>query len=319
MTNVLIMYTAGFKFDDCQVAKLTSDYPQCTFTVTDDTQVTVEQLEAAEVIVGFVKQEFIKKAKNLAWLHLSSIGVDKHIDKSIYCNPNILLTNSAGTYGKSISDHILGFMIALSRNFPFFQANQSKALWCKKDAAKDLFGSSVCIIGLGDVGMELSRKLKALDMYVIAVKRTITEKPSFIDELHTTDELDLVLPKADFVVLCLATTPETVNLMNRNRLKSMKKDAYFINIGRGTLVDQEALYDCLSHKEIAGAAIDVTTPEPLPEDSPLWKLDNLIITPHCAGKSPSTGKRHFQIFHDELGRYLNGERLKNLIDFKLRY
>jgi len=125
--------------------------------------------------------------------------------------------------------------------------------------------------------------------------------------------------KSDFIVLCLAATDETINLMNATRLAKMKKDAYLINVGRGSLVDQQALYECLANRAITGAAIDVTTPEPLPSDHPLWKLDNIIITPHYAGSSPSTPHRLYTIFKSELERYLSGQPLKNLIDFSVKY
>ncbi|QQO07486.1 D-2-hydroxyacid dehydrogenase [Breznakiella homolactica] len=318
-TNVLVLYTAGFAFTEEQAAALAKDYPQCDFIFTDDTKASDEMIEAAEVMVGFMKPDVVRKARNLKWLHLSSIGVDQHIDKSIYANPDILLTNSAGTYGKPISDHILGMMLALSRNMHIFRDQQRQSLWKKMDSTKDLFESTLCIIGLGDVGMELARKANALGMHVIGVKRTPARGLPCVDEVYTTEKLDEVLPRADFVVLSLATTPETAGLMSRDRLDKMKPDSYLINIGRGSLVDQDALRDSLAEGRIAGAAIDVTTPEPLPPDSPLWALPNLIITPHVSGKSPSTYRRHYEVFRQELGRYLSGEKLKNSIDFDLRY
>lgn len=319
-TDVLIVFAPGFSFSDDQISLLKKDYPSCNFRLSDNSTITEKDVETADVIVGFPDPALMKKAKNLKWLHLSSIGVDKHVKPELYANPDtIMLSNSSGTYGKSISEHIVGLMVSLTRNFPFFFANQKQSKWIKKDANKDLFGSTALIIGLGDVGSRTAMKLKAFGMNVIAVKRTPGEKPAYVDELYTTQELDRQIPRADFVILALAATPDTEGLMNRARFDLMKSDSYLINIGRGTLVDQEVMYEVLRDKKIAGAAIDVTTPEPLPEDSPLWSLDNLIITPHCSGKSPTTGNRQFAIFHDELGRFVAGKKPNNLIDFDLKY
>lgn len=319
MKSILVIYTAGFEFTRAQEEQLVNDYPSCRFTFCHDTEVKPEELAQAEAIAGFPQPDLIRKAECLKWLHLSSIGVDKHVDKDIYCNEDILLTNSAGTYGKPISDHILGFMIMLSRNLHLFRDQQKQNLWKKTDAKKDLFSSTLCIIGLGDVGRTLAVKAKALGMNVIGVKRTMTEKPEYLNELYTSDHLDEILPKADFVVLSLATTKETIHIMDRKRLGLLRKDAYLINIGRGSLIDQDALCEFLREERFAGAAIDVSTPEPLPADSELWKLDNLIITPHVSGKSPTTCQRQFSVFYENIGKYISGETLNNVIDFNLMY
>ena len=317
--NILIINTVGFRFSDENISNLRKDFPEHEFTVVDDKDVTDDEVRRAEVMVGFPDPKLLSKAENLKWLHLSSIGVDKHVDKSLYANPDVILTNSSGIYGKPISDHIVGYMIALTRNFPFFIRNQEKAAWIKKDADKDIFGSTALIVGLGDVGRNLARKLKAFDVHTIAVKRTMTEKPDYIDELYTTESLDELIPRADFVILCVAATPETAGIMNRDRIALMRKDSYLINIGRGSLIDQDALYEALSEKRIAGAAADSSTPEPLPPESRFWQLDNMIITPHCSGKSPTTYIRQYAVFYSELERFSKGEKLKNLIDFDLKY
>ena len=319
MKNVLVIYTAGFEFTKNQENKLREDFPQCNFAFIPDSEVDEGTVENAEVIVGFPKPELVKRANQLRWLHLSSIGVDKHIDKSLYCNKDIILTNSAGTYGKPISDHVIGMMLMLSRNLHYFRDQQNQHKWHKMDSTKDLFNSTLCIIGLGDVGKNLAIKAKALGMKVIGVKRTPAPVPPYLDELYTTGSLDQILPQADFVVLSLATTKETIHIMNRERLSLLRKDAYLINIGRGALIDQDALYEYLNTGRLAGAAIDVMTPEPLPEDSPLWGVKNLIITPHVSGKSPTTNQRQFSIFYDNLKKYVLDEALSNVIDFELMY
>ncbi len=318
-TNVLVLYTAGFQFTDRQIQTLRDEYPTCDITAVDENDATAGQLERAEVMVGFVRPEHIRAAKNLKWLQLSSIGVDKHVDRALYANPDFRLTNSSGAYGKPISDYVVCAMIMLAKSMHILRDQQQSHLWRKIDARKDLFESTVAVLGLGDVGGQVAYKAKALGMRVLAVKRRPSPKPDYVDELFLTEEADKVIPQADFVVLTMAATPDTKGFMDRRRLALMRKDAYLINIGRGTLVDQEALAEALNSEAIAGAALDVTTPEPLPQDSPLWDAKNLILTPHISGKSPSTYMRHFALFEENLGRYLEGQPLKNLIDFDRQY
>ncbi|PNV61420.1 D-2-hydroxyacid dehydrogenase [Clostridium sp. chh4-2] len=319
MINVAVIYTAGFEFDKEQEETLVKDFPGCRFVFKRDGEITPPEIGEADVMVGFPLPEQVKMASHLKWLHLSSIGVDKHVNRELYCNQDAVLTNSAGTYGMPISDHVLGLMLMLSRNLHYFRDQQSLCEWKKMDSTKDLFRSTLCIVGLGDVGRTLAVKARNLGMKVIGVKRTMIEKPEYLDELYTSEQLNEVIPRADFVVLSLATTKETVHIMDRNRLSLLRKDAYLINIGRGALIDQEALYEFLKNDRFAGAAIDVTTPEPLPPDSPLWGLKNLIITPHVSGKSPSTGQRQFSVFYENLSRYVNNDKMKNIIDFELMY
>ncbi|MBS6647036.1 MAG: D-2-hydroxyacid dehydrogenase [Clostridiaceae bacterium] len=319
MINVAVIYTAGFEFNNDQENKLIQDFPGCRFTFKRDSEISWSEVGEAEVITGFPSQECVKEASSLKWLHLSSIGVDKHINRELYCSKDVVLTNSAGTYGKPISDHVLGLMLMLSRNLHYYRDQQSRNEWKKMDSTKDLFRSTLCIVGLGDVGRTLAVKAKNLGMKVIGIKRTMMEKPEYLDELYTTDSLNDIIPRSDFVVLSLAATKETFHIMNEERLALLRKDAYLINIGRGTLIDQETLFRFLEEERFAGAALDVTTPEPLPKDSGLWGLKNLIITPHVSGKSPSTSERQFAVFYENLCRYVKNAELKNVIDFERMY
>lgn len=318
-TNVLILFTDGFHFSAEQMAKLFERFPSCHITAVDESDVNDEQLREAEVMVGFVKEPNIRKASRLKWLQLSSIGVDRHLNREMYCNPNILLTNSSGTYGKPISDYVIATMIMLAKSLYKTRDNQALHHWVKYNAAKDLFDSTVAVLGLGDVGSHVAQKAKALGMRVLAVKRTLAAKPAYVDVLFPTEEADQAIAQADFVVLAMAATTETAGFMDARRLALMRKDGYLINIGRGSLVDQAALVQALNQDAIAGAALDVTTPEPLPVDDPLWDAKNLILTPHISGKSPSAGQRQFAIFYRNLERYLAGQPLENVIDFSLGY
>jgi phosphoglycerate dehydrogenase-like enzyme len=317
--RILIVYANGFTYTQEEIDKLEQEFPSCVFSQAWDDNVTDHQLEVADIIVGYPHPESVKKAKSLRWLQLSSIGVDKHAKRDLYVRSDAVLTNCHGNNGLSISDHVLGMMLLLSRNFHFYRDQQTSGVWEKIVPSKDMFTSKLLIVGLGSVGSNLARKAKALGVTVLAIDQSGSIKPEYVDEMHTLAEIDILVPQVDFIVLCVPTTPVTTGLFNRTRLLSIPHDSYLINVGRGALIDQDALAECLANESFAGAAIDVFNTEPLPLDSPLWTLKKLFMTPHVAGKSPSAHVRHFSTFHDNLVRYLRGETLVNVIDFDRMY
>ncbi len=182
----------------------------------------------------------------------------------------------------------------------------------------ELAGKTLGIIGLGSIGMEIARKGKCFGMNVIGIKKT-HENVRWVDEVYTPENLDIVLGESDYLVLCVPATDETKNLIGERELKKMKISAYLINIARGDVIDENALIRALKEKWIAGAAIDVTREEPLSPDSPLWELDNLIITPHVAGSSPYYWDRAVDIFVENLKRFFQGEELINVVDWDRGY
>ena len=317
--EVLFVYAPGFEFNQDEIAAFRTEFPDWRFTESDAETVTDEQLAQAEIICGYPHPDSVRKACNLRWLQLSSIGVDKHIHRELYVQPDAILTNCHGISGPSISDHVLGMMLLLSRNFHFFRDQQNAGIWNKMVPTKDLFDSSVLIVGLGSVGGNTARKCKALGMKTMAVDIQDDKKPDYVDILQKTETIDELLPLADFVVLTVPSTPETHHIINDERFHKMKKDAYLINVSRGALVDTDAFIRCLREGIIAGAAVDAYDKEPLPADSPLWKMKNVFLTPHVAGKSPSVHVRHFKTFHDNLVHYVKGEPLNNVIDFNRHF
>ena len=187
-------------------------------------------------------------------------------------------------------------------------------LWQRYFPTSDIWESTILIIGLGDIGSNLAKRAKAHEMHVIAIKRTMIEKPQYVDELYTTESLDRILPRADYVVVCTASTPETEGIMHAKRISSMKKGSYIINVARGSLVDQEAVIAAL---EIGH--FDATEPEPLPKEHKLWSMPNVFISPHASGMSPSDPHHVFEIFHDNVKHYLGDRRMSNLVDFDRQY
>lgn len=277
--------------------------------------------DIAEVIFGWPDAQFVRRAKHLRWLHLPSAGANEYINPDMYANPEqIMLTNSTGVFGIPIAEHLMAMMCALAREIPLLVRNQDAHVWERINSQREIAGSTVGILGLGDIGGEFARRAKAMDCRVLAVKRTVCDKPDYVDELYFDGAgIDYVASQSDYLALCMPGTDSTRHILSRERIGMMKPSAIVLNIGRGQLIDQDALADALNSGRLGGAGLDVFSPEPLPAEHPLWDMKNVIITPHCSGFSPKNGGRSMRIFTDNLRRYINGETLGNLVDFDAQY
>ena len=237
-----------------------------------------------EILYGYIPPEKLRAASSLRWLACASSGVEQYLAEYLYPNPGVILTNSAGAYGITISEHILMTMLMLMRRIPEYHAVVSAHRWEDLGRIRSIYGSVITVIGTGDIGTAFAQRAKALGAaHIRGVHRTNKPLPRCFDESYAVEDLDFALAGADAVVMCVPGTKETENLITRERLGLLKKTSVLINVGRGSSLDQDALMDALNRGEIAGAALDVTTPEPLPADHPLWNTRNLIITPHVSG------------------------------------
>lgn len=317
--ETLLLNCSHFHPDTHELSMLSKAYPKLQVTVVEETSYTLEQLAKAQIIVGFPKPEDLPKAERLSWLQTPSAGVTPYSDKSLYRNENILLTSAVGTYGKQIADHVLGMIIAFNHNLFIYHDQMKTQHWERYFPSSDIWESTILLLGFGDIGKNIALRAKAHGMHVIAIKRTMTEKPPYVDELYTTESLDDLLPKADYVVLCAASTPQTENILNARRIGLMKRGSYMINVARGSLVDQEMMIVALESGHLAGAGLDVTDPEPLTPQNKLWKMPNVLITPHASGLSLSDSHQVFNIFFENLGHYFGDGNMKNLVDFRRNY
>ncbi len=294
----------------------------CSFSYVPASQVTEEAVQQADIIIGNVSDKLIKESARLQWIQLNSAGADN------YCKPGVLrpgtiLTNATGAYGLAIAEHMLGQTLMLQKRLDQYHTNQGQHLWKDEGKVRSIFGSTTVVLGLGDIGGEYAARMKALGSYVIGVRRKAGEKPDFVDEICTTDRLDEVLPKADIIAMSLPNTPETFHIIGRERLALMKPTAILINAGRGTAIDQDALCQALWENRLGGCAVDVTDPEPLPADHPLWDAPRMLITPHISGQYhlPETFERIVRIAGENLKRFLDGdvENMRNHVDFATGY
>lgn len=321
MKQIEMLLVTNFEFEPNadELAMIRRDFPQVSLTVRDAESYGEEEIARAEIVVGSPKREDIPKAKNLRWLQTATSGIGRFADKAIYHNEEIILTNAAGAYGRQIADHVMGAIIAFNHNFLLFHDQMKTGSWEVRYPKQDLWDCTVLIFGLGDIGSHTARLAKGHGMHVIGIKRNHSEKPAYVDELATFETLDTYLPSADFVVLCAPATPETKGIMDRRRIGLMKEGSHLINVARGSLLDHDALLEALEHKKLAGAALDVTSPEPLPADHPLWQVPNVLITPHTCGFSIHDSRRTFRIFLENLGHYLGDGKMKNRVDFERKY
>lgn len=287
--------------------------------VASDAEEARTHAKDAEIIVGFpMTIPMLTDAKKLQWLHSFSAGVDRMLSAEIM-RTAVRVSNSSGIHATPIAEHIIGFMLMFTRGFKKTFENQKKHVWGKDETLSELRGKTILIVGLGDIGMEAARLAHCLGVRILAISRSKKKKPVFVDELRTATYLDKLLPKADIVVICLPHTNDTHHLFDKKKFACMKSTAIIMNIGRGGIIHEKELIDALKQKQIAGAALDVTEQEPLPADSPLWDMENVIITPHHSGLSEKYMDRAIDLFCENLKLFLKGKPLKTEVDKKRGY
>ena len=286
--------------------------PEAAFTFLHGNRPEREQLENAEIIIGNIPSGDLQYCRNLKFLQLSMAGSDTFAGK---VPENVLLANSSGAYGLAISEHMLGMLLMLTKKLYLYRDNQNEAVWHDEGNVTSIFGSRVLTVGLGDIGGEFAKRCKSLGAYNIGIRRTMRSCPEFMDEMHTLDELDSLLPSADVVALALPNSEASRHLMNEARLRSMKRGAILLNVGRGSAVDTDALVKVLNEGLIM-AGIDVTDPEPLPKEHPLWHCPGIIITPHISGyyHLRHTQDTIIEIAACNIENYMKGRQIRNQVD-----
>ena len=283
---------------------------------------TDAELAAAEVIVGFPPVSRLSSATNLKWLQIPWSGADGYADHPDF-PAHVTLTNATGAFGRPIAEYAFGAVFTLMRRFHQYRDCQKEAKWQRQGDEMSPTGKKVLILGAGDIGTNAARLFKMMDCHITGVRRVVREVPQEFDAMITLEQVDDLLPEADIVICCMPHTPLTQGFFTKARFEKMKSTAIFVNVGRGTLVDHEALAEVLNAGKIYGAALDVTFPEPLPEDHPLWKCRNVLITPHVSGQTFAGLKDKedffFRMCKENLEAYRDGKPLQNLVDLKTGY
>lgn len=273
----------------------------------------------ADALLGNVEPELLSPEDKLRWMQTGSAGVNGYLGGVL--PPLCVLTNATGAYGLAISEYMIAAWLALIKKLPLYRDRQKEHDWRDMGPVTSVWGSTVLVLGLGDIGGEFAKRAKALGAYVIGMRRTGTKKPEYVDELIYPAELLRTLPRADCVAVSLPGTDATRHMLSGAAFAAMKDGAVLLNVGRGSVVDTDALLDALQSGKLSGAALDVTNPEPLPAEHPLWKMENVLITPHVSGgfHLKETHDRIVRIMADNLRAYLSGRPLKNVVDLQTGY
>ena len=292
----------------------------------------IREIADADAFFGKITPPMLAAARRLRWVQSATASLEHYMFPALVEHACVL-TNMRGLYSDVIADHVFGFIICFARNFHAYIRNQQAARWEPLGGESErsnfaagpgtvsaidrahvhLADATLGVVGLGNIGLEVARRGLAFGMRVIAVDPAQAEAPAGVVALWRPERLPDLLGESDFVVIAAPHTPQTVKLFRRPQFQQMKRTAYLINIGRGAIVDLADLTAALQAGEIAGAGLDVFETEPLPRDHPLWRLENVIITPHVAGCSPRIAERHLGVLLDNIGRFVRGEPLRNVV------
>jgi D-2-hydroxyacid dehydrogenase (NADP+) len=305
--------------------RLGARFPGIRISHLPDTTGLERELPDADIFMGYsLGPDMLARAPKLQWIHAVSAGVTQLMYPELRAS-GVVLTNATSVHAIPIAQHILGMLVALARRFPDSLRHQQQALWAQQELwtapvkPRELTGQTILFIGFGEIGRETAKLLRPLQMHIWAVTHSGKTASDVVERAFTAPKLSEALPHADFVVVAAPDTPQTRNMLGAQEFALMKPTAYLINVARGTLIDEHALVDALQYNRIAGAALDVTVKEPLPPDSPLWKLPNAFITPHVSGATESTWQRQEELIAENLQRWFEGKKLRNVVDLARGY
>jgi phosphoglycerate dehydrogenase-like enzyme len=317
---------------DWRLEKIRQAAGSMTVVQAQDEKEAIREIADADALFGYITPAMLKAGKKLRWTQAPTASMEKYLFPELGTSP-VLVSNMRGIFGDVIADHVFGFILCFAKNFHIYIRQQMRSYWHMlgrepnelpgyggpgevhpSDCAAITLGDcTLGVVGLGGIGAEIARRGLAFGMRVLGVDPLASSVPEGVT-LFRPDKLTEVLGQSDFVVIAAPHTPETYKLFNRALIRQMKKTAYLINIGRGVIVDLADLTAALQAGEIAGAGLDVFEIEPLPADHPLWGMENVIITPHCAAASPRVPERHLETLLDNVHRFATGQPLRNIVD-----
>lgn len=305
--------------------RLRKEFPQLEIAQSNSYENVEQEIADAEIMFGIsLRPEQFLAAKKLRWIHSQAAAVHQLMFPELV-NSKVIVTNARDVHGPVVAEQVIAMIFALAKQIPAAVRFQQKHEWGQGEIStlespREIAGATVGLVGLGSIGRNVAKHVVALGMRVIAVREhPEKDKPENVDEVWPSSQLLELLRHSDYVVLSVPVTPETTGMISREQLAVMKPRARLINVGRGPLIDEAALIDALRERRIAGAALDVFDKEPLPPDSPLWDLDNLLITPHTAGISEKMWERHYALFSQNVRRYLSGQTLLGMVDKQRGY
>lgn len=310
--------------DPVDISGLNAQFPEIRFDVVGPDAVNDHITEADAALIGWVSaRDTLDLATRLKWIQTAGAGVERVVGDG-FADRGIMLTNGSGVMAPNMAEHVIGMMLAFARGFPALMRGQQAHSWKNGVGMETVFelgGQTVLLVGLGDIALATAERLKAFGVQVIGVRRSAVSGDALphVDRVVSIADLDSVLGEADHVISSVPHTADTVHMFDGDRFDSFKDGAYFYNLGRGTSVVQPALIQALESGKLGGAGLDVTDPEPLANEDPLWDAPNVIITAHTAGATPYFRQRVLDLFGENLRRYQAGEDLLNVVNIGRGY
>ncbi len=314
-----VLVYGGFDIDD----DLQGIVPGIQFIKATSESDAISKAADVDAIIGRCSNKLVNAAPRASWVQVTSAGVERCMTTERIISGDVILSNMQKMSSPVIAEHVIAMTLALARSLPQFINGMESGQWLKwegetANTMQSIGGKKMLVVGLGGIGTEVARRAAALEMRVVGTRRSSHEGPDFVEYVGLSDELFDLAADADFIVNALPLTAETTGLFNAEFFAAAKPGAHFINVGRGKSVVTDDLVAALSSGQIAGAALDVTDPEPLPADSPLWQMQNVIITPHVAGNGGNS-IRHMIVLRENLRRFVAGDAVLNVVDPELGY
>jgi phosphoglycerate dehydrogenase-like enzyme len=306
--------------------RLRKDFPQFDVVRLAKPDGIDRELADTEItFTSFLQPEHFRLAHKLRWIHSPAAAVHQFLFPELV-NSDVILTNAREVHGTVVAEQVIAMIFAVAKRIPQavrFQQQRlwgQEAIWEQSGGPREIAGTTLGMVGLGSIGRNVARHAAALGMRVIVVRQNAdAARPESVHEILPPSKINQMFAAADYIVLAVPVTPATRHMIGREQFAKMKSDAVLINVGRGSLIDETALLEVLQQRKIGGAALDVFEQEPLPPDSPLWNMDNLLITPHTAGMTAKLWERHYTLFSENVRRYLSGQPLLALVDKKSGY
>ena len=319
----IVITSRGYYYStigEAELAGLRAAAPSLNIVVADDKDRMMKEVVDADGIIGAINPSILKVAKNLKWVQVHMAGVENILTPELK-NSGVILTNCKIAQGPEIGDHAMALLLAFTRDLYRIIPRRTKEDWPRAEYRPiELLGKRAVVIGVGGLGTNIAARAKAFGMHVTGLDYHEIPPGPVVDAWYPPDRLDEVLPTVDVVFVAAPSTAESAKMVGAKQFALMKKTAYFIAVSRGRLFDTDALVRAMESKQIAGAGIDVTDPaEPLPPGHPLWKFENVIITPHIAGRSDGEHARYMTIFRENLRRFAANEPLINVVDKQKGY
>ena len=303
---------------------LQSVAPGVNIVAVDSAEGAAAEVRDAQVMIGACNPDIVSSGVQLHWIQVYSAGVDRCVPIPGMRDGRKLLTNGQRIASPALAEHSIALMMALVRGLDLYYGNQAQQTWkrnvgMQRQDFMELDGRTLLVVGLGGIGTQVARKAHGLGMRVIATRGSRREGPDYVEYVGLSDELLKLATEADVIINTAPLTPETHGMFNAEFFDAMKTTAYFISVGRGASTNTDDLIAALNSGQLAGAGLDVTDPEPLPDGHPLWTTPRVIITPHVAGGSDRSRQRLFTLVQENLRRYVAGEPMLSMVDIERGY